>query len=168
MAFFAIFANDGMYRKPYVLRWIKDRWGAKVFNKNSHAQRVIESNIVGQVGRVLELSINRVRKRYNDPIVNSQVICKTGTTNDSRTCWFMGSTPELTTGIYIGCDDNSSMGKNVFPIHTAFPIWRDLYKTLKIEKKQFSYDPSLHEVWIDKKTGEMVTGNQKNAIRILI
>ena len=150
---FSIFANDGIATQPHFIRWVKDRWGNKIYKTQPSSTRVLSSKIAGQVNKVLQLGMNRVRALYNDPIVDANVISKTGTTNEWRTCWFMGATPDLTTGIYIGCDNNNSLGKNMFPLHTAFPIWKDIYCDMQIVKKQFTYDPSLKEVWIDKKTG---------------
>ena len=71
-----------------------------------------------------------------------------------RTCWFAGATPELTTAVYVGCDDNRSMGSDVFPIKTAFPIWLGLHNKLKPTGKKFSYDPALKFV-INQWTGRL-------------
>lgn len=167
-ALFNIFAHDGIYVEPHLVKWIKDRWGTKIFKQAHNSKRVLESRISGQIAKVLELGINRVRRRFNTQITDTQIISKTGTTNDSRSCWFIGSTPTLTTGIYIGCDDNRALGTNVFPIHTAFPIWRGLYEKVDCNKKQFSYDPSLKEIWIDEKTGEQVYEKRAGIIPIYI
>lgn len=165
---FNIFAHDGTYIEPHCVKWVKDRWGTKIFKQNSIGGRVIESRINGQIAKVLELGINRVRCKLGNQIVDAQVVSKTGTTNDSRTCWFIGATPTLTTGIYIGCDDNQSLGINVFPIHTAFPIWQRLYEKMNCTKKQFSYDPSLQEIFIDEKTGEQVSKSGPGVIPLYV
>ncbi len=91
----------------------------------------------------------------------TQVISKTGTTNESRTCWFIGATPELITGLYIGCDDNRSLGENVFPLRTAFPIWISFNKKMPIETAQFELNPSLREIRINEWTGQPVLPNEK-------
>ena len=73
---------------------------------------------------VLSLGLQRVKELYSARNwITHEAISKTGTTNDSRTCWFIGSTPTLTTAVYVGFDDNRSMGDDVYPIRTAFPIW---------------------------------------------
>ena len=59
----------------------------------------------------------------------------------------------MTTGIYIGCDDNRSMGTNVYPLRTAFPIWRRLHRSFPSQKQRFSYDPTLQRYYVDEKTG---------------
>ncbi len=165
---FNIFANDGIYVEPYCIKWVKDRWGNKLFTHTSKNKRVLESRITGQIAKGLELGINRVRARIKDPIVNAEIISKTGTTNDSRTCWFVGSTPTLTTGIYIGCDDNQSLGVDVYPIHTAFPIWQRLYMRMQCSKKKFAYDPSLKEILINEVTGEQVATAGPGIISIYV
>ena len=89
---------------------------------------------------------------YKGKWLTSEAISKTGTTNDSRTCWFVGSTPSLTTAVYIGCDDNRPMG-DVYPIRTAFPIWKDIHEALPDKLTSFVYDPRLKHIYIDELTG---------------
>ena len=48
---------------------------------------------------------------------------KTGTTNDSRDAWFVGFTPQKVTGVWVGYDDNRSMGKGITGGSAAAPIW---------------------------------------------
>ena len=165
---FSVFANDGLYTRPHLVRWVKDRYGSKILIASPERERVLESKIAGQVAKVLELGINRVKKRYPHLTFPSQLISKTGTTNDSRTCWFVGSSPTLTTGVYIGCDDNRSLGINVFPIHTAFPIWAAYQQSCVPEKKRFFYDPDLKEVWIDERTGKAKRLGEPGAIAVLV
>ena len=68
------------------------------------------------------LGLQRIQKTYtSEQWLSGEAISKTGTTNDSRTCWFVGATPTLTTAVYIGCDNNRSMGKNIFPVRSQIP-----------------------------------------------
>ena len=108
---FNIFANNGIYVEPHAIKWVKDRWGSKIWKSATVQDRVNPGMNLGKVEKVLELGIKRWRKAYEQELIADDVICKTGTTNDSRTCWFAGATPELTTAVYIGCDDNRSMGR---------------------------------------------------------
>ena len=98
----------------------------------------------------------RYLKRYKVTDFKPEVITKTGTTNDSRTCWFAGATPDYTTVVYVGRDDNTSLGHDIYPIWTAFPIWFDLYRKVANTNSRFTYDPSLKK--------ETITWRQKNAI----
>lgn len=166
---FNVFANDGVYVEPHALSWIKDRWGARIYKTTVDTERVIESHIVGQTKAVLCLGPERVKAIYGvNNWIKSQAISKTGTTNDSRTCWFIGSTPTLTTAVYVGFDDNRPMGKNVYPIRTAFPIWFAFNRSIDQVEKTFSYDPSLQEKIIDERTGLPSVTGKAGAISILI
>jgi penicillin-binding protein 1A len=166
---FNVFANDGVYVEPHALSWIKDRWGARIYKTVVDQERVIESRIVGQVKAVLCLGPERVKTIYGvNKWIKSEAMSKTGTTNDSRTCWFIGSTPTDTTAVYVGFDDNRPMGKNVYPIRTAFPIWLAFNRAIDQAEKTFSYDPSLQEKIIDEHTGLPSTLGKPGAISILV
>ena len=81
--------------------------------------------------------------------INAEAIGKSGSTNEAATTWYVGATPELTTSIYFGRDDNKPMGRYVFGSQTAYPVWLDFYKKLSFSKKQFYVNPDLKEVIID-------------------
>lgn len=164
---FNVFAHDGIYVAPHYMKWIKDKWGNKVWRHISVEERAMPSDIVGQVAKVLEHGLQRIRPIFPNQWFEGQAISKTGTTNDSRTCWFVGSTPRLTTGIYIGCDDNRPLGANIFPLRTAFPIWLSLYHALQPASERFTFDSSLKEYYIHEKTGVKVDSGQPGAIAIL-
>lgn len=164
---FNVFAHDGIYVAPHYMKWIKDKWGNKVWRHISVEERAMPSDIVGQVAKVLEHGLQRIRPIFPNQWFEGQAISKTGTTNDSRTCWFVGSTPRLTTGIYIGCDDNRPLGANIFPLRTAFPIWLSLYHALQPAPERFTFDSSLKEYYIHEKTGVKVDSGQPGAIAIL-
>lgn len=152
---FNIFANGGMYVEPHYIKWIKDQWGTKIWKGSQEQRRVMPVRTSSQVAKVLEHTLKRVRSMTGvQEWLEPHAISKTGTTNDSRVCWFAGSTPELTTAVYIGSDDNNSMGHNVYPLRTAFPIWFGLNLKVPCAQQQFIYDPSLHEVVIDDKSGK--------------
>jgi len=153
---FNVFANEGIYCEPYVLSWVKDPWGKTVYRATPVKERVLSSKIASQIGHALTSGLERKRK-FARNWIDSMAMSKTGTTNDSRVCWFAGSTPEITTVVSVGCDDNRPMGTNVFPLHTAYPIWLSLHTQLKTEQKQFFFDPSLHTVLVDWKTGKIVS-----------
>lgn len=153
VAAFNVFANNGFYVEPHYLKWIKDDLGKKIWNYKSKSNFVLSSKIAGSVLKVLSLGIKRYTKRLNIDL-GFKAFGKTGTTNDSRTCWFIGASPELTTGIYIGRDDNASLGENVFPVRTVFPIWLDIYKNVPYKEKNFVFDPALKKIYVDWITGE--------------
>ena len=166
---FNVFAHDGVYVEPHILSSIKDRWGSRVHKTTPEQERVLDSRVAGQVKIVLSLGPERVKKMYGPSRwLASDVISKTGTTNDSRTCWYAGSTPELTVAVWIGFDDNRPMGENVYPIRTALPIWLAFNRAVERREEKFSYDPSLQKIVIDERTGLPSTLGKPGAISILV
>jgi len=166
---FNVFANNGFYIEPHCIKWVKDELGTKIWKAKPHVEQILHPRISGQVAKVLQLGLKRIRRLIPQKWVDAEAISKTGTTNDSRICWFIGSTPTLTTGVYIARDDNKSMGKNIYPLRTAFPIWIGLNRELDFSIKKFSFDPSLREICVNSKTGEpTLRSTDPDAIAILI
>ena len=165
---FNVFANHGTYVEPHYLKWVKDEWGTKVMQATPQQIEVLEPKVSGQVTKVLGIGLNRFLRKVGRSELRFEGIGKTGTTNDSRTCWFMGSTPELTTGIYLGCDDNGPLGKGIFPVWTIFPIWLAIYERLIQTEQKFSYDSSLKPMRIDWNTGYERREINEDSVEILI
>lgn len=166
-AMFNIFANNGIYIEPTLVVSVKDQWGRKLYKRPPlKSEIILHPRISGQVTKVLSLGMERLQKKWASNWINADAIAKTGTTNDFRTCSFIGATPTLTTGVSIGCDDNRSMGKNTYPVHTAFPIWLDLNRNINHYGKTFVYDPTLQEICINERTG--ITTNKQDPQAITI
>lgn len=162
---FNVFANNGVYVEPHLISWIKDSWGTKIYKPTIDKELVLSPVAVSKVSKVLELGIKRWRKLYKKELVADDVICKTGTTNDCRTCWFAGATADLATAVYIGCDDNRPMG-DVYPIRTAFPIWLGVHQAVLPTGKKFTYDPHLKPVLINQWTGRQTYRGDPDGIEI--
>lgn len=164
---FNVFANHGVYVQPHVIVSVKDSWGKKVGKYQQLKETVLPAYIADTVAKVMEHGIKRWRKAYNQELVPYDVICKTGTTNDCRTCWFAGASPELTTAVYVGCDDNRSLG-DVYPLKSAFPIWLDLHEQLKPCEIHFTYEKNLKPTLINQWTGRRTYESDPDAIEIFV
>ena len=86
-----------------------------------------------------------------------KVAGKTGTSNDARDAWFVGMTPGLVVGVWIGYDDNRSLGKREAGGTTAAPIFFDLLKRLGSRangsRLDFARPTGVVDARIDKATG---------------
>lgn len=165
---FNVFANAGVYVEPHYIRWVKDQWGKKIFKYVPKQTIVMSPRISARVSKVLSYSLERIHRSWQGQWLKCQAFSKTGTTNDSRVCWYAGSTPNYTTAVYIGCDDNKSMGQDVYPLRTAFPIWFALNQVIEQKIQQFATDPSLHEIFIDEKSGQQTYENVPGSIAIFV
>lgn len=165
VGFFNVFAQHGWYVEPHLIANVKDRWQTTIWRAHPVKEAILNPRISDQVAHVLGLGFARIR-RMNLPeeLPTSQAIGKTGTTNDSRTCWFMGATPSYTTAVYIGCDDNREMGKDVYPIRTAFPIWQAVHSKVPDQVMHFEWDHSLKAVYVHEKTGAISDNTESNGV----
>jgi len=165
---FNVFANNGIYVEPHFIKWIKNDLGKKIYKNDIVPEQIIESNVSSQVAKVLSIGMKRYFSKMSNPTLKVEAIGKTGTTNDCRTSWFCGSTPELTTAIYIGCDNNQPMGKNIYGVKTAFPIWLGLNEKIDFKHAKFDFDSNLKEITINWNTGEICNYYHPEAVSILV
>ncbi len=168
-AAFNVFANDGVYVKPYMIEWVKDKWGKRIWSCQPEKRRVLDSKLNSKMVKILTYRMKLAKKRNRSgKWFDAQAIGKTGSSNEAASTWFVGATPELSSAIYVGRDNNTPMGRYIFGSTTALPIWVEFAKSLKYKKKDFYYDPSLREVVIDWWTGQRKEyDNGKDTITIL-
>jgi penicillin-binding protein 1A len=86
---------------------------------------------------------------------------KTGTTNDFRDAWFVGFTPDLVAGVYVGYDDPQSLGKDETGGHVAAPVFRDFMMAAlrNVPPTDFRIPPGLRLYRVNPATGLPTTGS---------
>jgi penicillin-binding protein 1A len=98
--------------------------------------------------------------------INRPAAGKTGTTNDNHDAWFVGFTPTVVTGVWIGFDDSAeTLGVQEEGGRVASPIWLAyMQKALQdVPISDFRIPEGLVEVKIDRKTGKLASAKTKNA-----
>lgn len=164
-----VFATQGVLVEPWMIEWIKDEWGTKMWKAAPPIhKKVLSSVLSSQIGHILKYRIDKAKKKAPQQWFTCEGFGKTGTTNDSRTCWFVGATPNYTTGVYFGYDDNRPLGKQVLGAQVAFPIWREFNSAIKQDVKNFTYDATLREITINGLTGAPCTPDDPEALPLLI
>lgn len=164
-----VFANAGVYKEPYAITWIKNKWGVKIWQAKPEKRTVLPANISDQIAVILGIATQRTERRFSKTPFPFDVIGKTGTNNDCRVGYFIGSTPMLTTGISLACDDNRSIGKLILGSATAFPVWRSFNRAVGSTPLRFTWDPGLKEVVVDGLTGLPVHSfGSSHIFRILV
>ncbi|MDY6863346.1 MAG: PBP1A family penicillin-binding protein [Thermodesulfobacteriota bacterium] len=91
---------------------------------------------------------------------------KTGTSNEYRDAWFIGFTPKLLAGVWVGFDDNSPLGEKETGAAAAAPIWLSFMQEALKGRKIFPFKVSdgIVFVKIDPKTGTLPTSESKDKI----
>jgi penicillin-binding protein 1A len=87
--------------------------------------------------------------------VGKPIAGKTGTTSDAKDLWFVGFSPDLVVGLYLGYDKPRSLGRSAQGGHTAAPIARDFMKLALADKPAipFKIPPGIKLIRVDPKTG---------------
>lgn len=151
---FNCFAQQGILVEPYYIEWIKDGQGKKVYKHTVEKHQALSWHITSQVTATLCAGMQQLRKKGRLVFPDAPFMGKTGTTNDARSCFFVGATPRYTAGAFIGNDDNLPMGKYIFASQTVLPLILDVLKTLDTgSTTQFMYHPELQPLVINAITG---------------
>jgi penicillin-binding protein 1A len=84
---------------------------------------------------------------------------KTGTSNEARDTWFVGFSPDLLCGVFVGFDDNASLGEKEQGATTAAPVFRDFMKEALANQPAtpFRIPPGIVLVTVDPHTGQLAT-----------
>ncbi|MBY0110085.1 MAG: transglycosylase domain-containing protein [Candidatus Babeliaceae bacterium] len=173
-AMFNCFAQQGTYYEPYYIEWIKNSQGKKIFRHKPVERQALNWFGTSQVSAALAARITQLQKKQ--PAGNSlnafkpgTLIGKTGTTNDARSTFYVGATPNYTAAAYFGNDDYRSMGTHIFASQTVMPLVIDVLKaTDGACKDYFKYHPDLQPAIIDEITGQKTDPDNPQAIEILI
>ena len=107
-AAYSVIANGGYYIEPVSVERITDSNGIVLYKKEyMPGKKVLDDNVVARIIPVMEDVVNAgtgTRARIGRPVAG-----KTGTTSDFRDAWFIGFTPQMTTTVWFGNDDNSPL-----------------------------------------------------------
>ncbi len=92
---------------------------------------------------------------------------KTGTTNGYFDAWFIGFSPQIATGVWVGFDDEKSLGQGETGGEAALPIWTSFMKSALdgIEDRDFTVPPGIVFANIDNETGKTPTARTKLVVR---
>ena len=131
---FSIFVNGGYIVKPNIIREIRDNQDILIYVAEIEKTKVFDSVDVSVITAMLKTVVSngtaskaRVMDKTGKPIQQGG---KTGTTNEHRTAWFVGITPEYVTACYIGRDDNKPMYGKMTGGSAVAPMWAKYYQTL--------------------------------------
>ena len=131
---FSIFVNGGYIVKPNIIREIRDNQDILIYVAEIEKTKAFDSVDVSVITAMLKTVVSngtgskaRVVDKTGKPIQQGG---KTGTTNEHRTAWFVGITPEYVTACYIGRDDNKPMYGKATGGSAVAPMWAKYYQTL--------------------------------------
>jgi penicillin-binding protein 1A len=163
---YAAFANGGLRVEPHLMEVVLDRDGEAVLDADqrecrgcrgaytgtesprmpAYGKKVMDPITAYQVTSMLESVVQKGTARAALKL-NRPVAGKTGTTNEYRSAWFVGYTPQLVAGVFIGFDGNQSLGNGETGGEAALPVFVNFMgEALKDEPKDPFVAPKVAKI----------------------
>jgi penicillin-binding protein 1A len=162
---YGVLANEGKRVVPYFITKIVDRTG-QVFEENQPvSEQVIDSRIAFMSAYVMQDVVESGTGRRVKSI-GRPVAAKTGTTDNNTDAWFLGFTPSLVSGVWVGFDRKKSLGEHEAGSTAAAPIW--LYFMEKVLQnapmETFPIPEGVVFIKVDRKTGLPTHSSNPDAV----
>ncbi|GAB4388745.1 MAG: PBP1A family penicillin-binding protein [Thermodesulfovibrionales bacterium] len=151
---YSVFANGGVSMRPVAIKYVTDRRGRVLESNEPEGKRVMDAEnaflVTSMMQSVIEYGTGWRAKALHRPAAG-----KTGTTNEYRDAWFVGYTPDIVTGVWVGFDSFRSLGEEETGSRAASPIWLECMKaaTKNAEPRDFPVPEGIVRRLIDPKTG---------------
>jgi penicillin-binding protein 1A len=186
VAAYAMIDNGGKKVTPTLIDRIQDRYGRTIYKHDQREcrgcdapkwagqneptlvdkrDRVLDPMTAYQITSMMEGVVQRgtatVIKEVGKPVAG-----KTGTTNDEKDAWFIGFSPDLVVGVYLGYDKPRHLGKGATGGALAAPIVRDFMKVALADKPAvpFRVPAGIKLIRIDPKTGMRASPGDQRVI----
>jgi 1A family penicillin-binding protein len=128
-AAYGAFANGGIVRRPVLVRRVEDRDGEVLFEDEGGAHRAVSEETAFLMASMLADVINAgTATRARQAGFTLPAGGKTGTTNDYVDSWFVGFTPQVVTGVWVGFDQPRTIIRGGYAGDIAVPLWADVMK----------------------------------------
>ena len=141
-AAYTVFPNDGVRLSPHSIRKVTDYEGHIMEQDFADVRDVISAHSARVMVELLQGVVQHgtafAASKLNHPLAG-----KTGTTNDFTDAWFMGFSPSITCGIWVGYDEKKTLGNKETGAQAALPIWMDFMRVAIAGRKdeQFPETP---------------------------
>lgn len=137
---YSIFAGRGFSTKPFFISRIEDRNGniIKQFDYSVNRKEAVSEVTAYNMARMMEGTVTKgTAGGMMYRLGAAEMGGKTGTTNDNSDAWFLGYTPQLLAGAWVGCDDRFIRGNTTSGYGgaaAARPIWEAFFKKVYADK----------------------------------
>ena len=159
-AAYAAFANHGFVPSPTLIRRVEDRDGEILYEAKASPTRAISDTTAFLMASMMADVVNagtaaRVRQLgFTLPAAG-----KTGTTNDFKDAWFVGFTPKIVAGVWVGFDEPRTILPNGFAADVAVPLWTSFMKTATKDDKPewLATPPGIATATVCRLSGKLAT-----------
>ncbi len=162
---YGVFANQGIRLDPYSIATVQDAIGhaleQTLFEPRQALSKETAYLITNMLEDVIQRGTGQSAKSLGRPIAG-----KTGTTNDYTDAWFIGYTPNLAVGVWVGFDDIRTLGETESGAHAALPIWIEFMTEAlkKVQVMPFEIPDDIQFVRVDPSTGLLAADQGDRAV----
>ena len=148
------FANNGTHMDPFSVTRVVERDGTVLEDNTPVGSVAVNPQSNYLIVRLMQAVIQEGTGRYALSL-GRPVAGKTGTTQDLRDLWFMGYTPDLVAGVWLGYDDFQSMGNKITSAGVTVPFWTEFMREAGnyIPVRDFPVPPGIVFAKIDSDSG---------------
>ncbi len=167
-AAYAVFPNRGQWVKPYAVMEIIDHRGRVIWRAKPRKKAVMSRSgaaiMTNMLTGVIQEGTGKKARVLGRPLAG-----KTGTTNEFKDALFIGFSPSITTGVWVGQDASESLGNLETGARAALPIWMDFMKTAlsKHTYQYFDIPDDVVQVAMDPTTGLPLDKGNPSAVLAL-
>lgn len=165
---YAVFPNRGKRIAPFGVADIQDRNGRTIWRAKPEIGVAMSETGAAVMTDMLRAVITEGTGR-SAKIIGKPIAGKTGTTDKNRDALFVGFSPEITTGVWVGRDEYKTLGKGETGARAALPIWID-FMSKALAESEFEYFDTPADtvrVAIDPDSGQPVPAGSDNAVSVL-
>jgi membrane peptidoglycan carboxypeptidase len=155
---YAVFASGGIRRPPTLITAIATSTGETLYAAPREETRVIQPGVAYLVTHLLERVVDvGTAQSARAAGLEGPAAGKTGTTDETRDAWFVGYTPDVVAGVWVGRDDARSTG--LTGAAGALPIWTEFVKAVESGERSDGFPVPDDVVWrdVDPGTGGLAT-----------
>jgi len=137
VAAYTAFANRGLRVEPFLVRRVSDASGKVLLDQTARGYRTLSPEVAFLVTDLLKDAAEKGTGREARQRLPAAVPMagKTGTTNDGTDVWYVGYTPEIVTGVWVGFDTPKSIGSAAYGSTLAAPIWGEMMREVYQKRK---------------------------------
>ena len=168
IAAYSVFPNNGKLIVPYGVMEVIDGNGRLVWRVRPQIKAVISRESAAVVTDMLR-SVIQEGTGEKAKVIQSPVAGKTGTTDEFKDALFIGFSPSITTGVWVGQDTYTTIGKGETGARAALPIWIEFMQRALLDRQiqYFDIPDDVVQVRIDPLTGLLAADDAPNAVRAL-
>jgi penicillin-binding protein 1A len=164
---YSAFANQGMMTPPSLIRRVEDASGQVLYMSSTHEERALSEAtafiMTSMMGDVINGGTAWQARRVGFTLPAAG---KTGTTNDYRDAWFVGFTPHLVAGVWIGYDMPRTIIANGYAGELAVPLWGRFMAAATREDKpdRFKTPATIVPVTVCRLSGKLATDGCRGSV----